>query len=138
MAAGEDRLSPCDGLNNYNVVLARMELPTHGGATFSFAVTNSMLPVADLEVSVPASGQSLDRMTVEAHDALIDILRQLLFRAEKARANHERNARPIVQVAASADGGEDTEFTVDRRAPPTSERRGLGMDSAFTDYSALG
>ena len=33
-------------------------------------------------------------MTVEAHDALIDILRQLIFRAEKARLNHDRNARP--------------------------------------------
>ena len=97
MAEIEDRLVPRDGLNNYNIVLARMDLPTHGGAQFGFAVTNSMLPVAELTVSVPNAGQSLDRMTVEAHDALIDILRQLTFRAEKARLNHDRNARPVAR-----------------------------------------
>ena len=97
MAEIEDRLVPRDGLNNYNIVLARMDLPTHGGAQFTFAVTNSMLPVAELAVSVPNAGQSLDRMTVEAHDALIDILRQLTFRAEKARLNHDRNAHPVAR-----------------------------------------
>jgi hypothetical protein len=136
MAENEDRLSPCDGLNNYNVVLSRMDLPTHGGALFTFAVTNSMLPVANLEVTVPSTGQSLDRMTVEAHDALIDILRQLLFRAEKARINHDRNARPVVQFAPRGEFSADDEFTVDRRAAP-GDRRSLGMDNAFTDYSAL-
>ncbi len=96
MAEIEDRLAPRDGLNNYNVLLARLDLPSHGGAQFTFAVTNSMLPVTELVVGVPNTGQGLDRMTVEAHGALIDVLRQLLFRAEKARLNHERNARPVV------------------------------------------
>ena len=94
MAEVEERLVPRDGLNNYNVLLARMELSPHGGAQFTFVVTNSMLSVAELSVSVPAPGQSLDRMTVDAHDALIDILRQLTFRADKARANYERYTRP--------------------------------------------
>ena len=70
-----------------------MELPQQGAAQFTFVVTNSMLPLAELSVSVPAQGLSLDRMTVDAHDALIDILRQLTFRADKARANHERHMR---------------------------------------------
>jgi hypothetical protein len=89
----EDRLTPRDGLNNYHVFLTRMDLQLHGAAQFTFAVTHSMQPVAELAVSVPASGQNLDRMTVDAHDALIDILRQLLFRAEKARIGHEKNAQ---------------------------------------------
>ena len=110
MAEIEDRLAPKDGLNNYNIVLARMDLPTHGGAQFTFAVTNSMLPVAELVVGVPNAGQSLDRMTVEAHDAMIDILRQLLFRAEKARLNHDRNARP-----APPRPQEDEAFKAERR-----------------------
>ncbi len=110
MAEIEDRLTPRDGLNNYNIVLARMELPTHGGAQFTFAVTNSMLPVAELVVGVPNAGQSLDRMTVEAHDALIDILRQLTFRAEKARLNHDRNARPVLAQPA------ETSFASERRS----------------------
>jgi hypothetical protein len=33
-------------------------------------------------------------MTVEAHDALIDILRQLVFRAEVARRHHDKHANP--------------------------------------------
>ena len=122
MAEIEDRLVPRDGLNNYNIVLARMDLPTHGGAQFSFAVTNSMLPVAELVVGVPNAGQSLDRMTVEAHDALIDILRQLTFRAEKARLNHDRNARPAPRAEEP-----EAEEMPDRRS--RMERRGFSMDS---------
>ena len=111
MAEIEERLVPRDGLNNYNVVLSRLDMPTHGGAQFTFAVTNSMLPVAELAVNVPAMGQSLDRMTMEAHDALIDIMRQLMFRTEKARAHHERNAdRTVFAVDDS-----DLEFAVEPR-----------------------
>jgi hypothetical protein len=88
----EDRLVPCDGLNNYNVYLTRMDIQLHGGAQFTFSVTHSMLPVAEFNVSVAGTGQGMDRMAVEAHDALIDILRQLIFRADKARQTHQRNA----------------------------------------------
>jgi hypothetical protein len=69
-----------------------MDLELHGGAQFSFAVTHSMLPVGEFAVSVAGTGQGMDRMAVQAHDALIDILRQLLFRADKARQIHLRNA----------------------------------------------
>jgi hypothetical protein len=129
----EERLAPRDGLNTFNVVLARMDLPTHGGAMFTFAVTESMVPIAELQVSVPATGQSLDRMTVEAHDALIDILRQLMFRAEKARVNHDRNARPVLQLTTPAAPPEG-EFMVDRRSNP--DRR-AGLDPAFCDFDAV-
>ncbi len=88
----EERLVPSDGLNNYNVYLTRMDLELHGGARFTFSVTHSMLPVGEFHVSVAGTGQSMDRMAVDAHDALIDILRQLIFRADKARQNHQRNA----------------------------------------------
>ncbi len=88
----EDRLTPRDGLNNYNVFLARMDLESQGSAQYTFSVTHSMMPVGEFSVSVPAQGQSLDQMTVDAHDSLIDILRQLLFRAEKARQIHLKNA----------------------------------------------
>jgi len=88
----EERLVPCDGLNNYNVYLTRMDIELHGGAQFTFSVTHSMLPVGEFSVSVAGSGQGMDRMAVEAHDALIDILRQLIFRAERARQSHQRNA----------------------------------------------
>ena len=96
----EDRLAPCDGLNNYNVYLTRMDIELHGGAQFNFSVTHSMLPVGEFSVSVAGTGQGMDRMAVEAHDGLIDILRQLLFRADKARQAHVRNAaRDPVQAA---------------------------------------
>ncbi len=110
MAEIEERLVPRDGLNNYNIVLSRLDMPTHGGAHFTFAVTNSMLPVAELAVNVPSAGQGLDRMTVEAHDALIDIMRQLMFRADKARGHHERNAE---RPAFSAE--DDLSFVVEPR-----------------------
>jgi hypothetical protein len=130
----EERLTPRDGLNNYHIVLTRMELPQNGGGQFIFAVTNSMQPTGEFQVSVAASGQSLDRMTVEAHDVMIDILRQLLFRAEKARINHDRNARPVLQVTPhdAAEG----EFVVERRGAP--ERRGGVIDPAFSDFEVLG
>ena len=117
MAEIEERLVPRDGLNNYNIVLARLDMPTHGGAQFTFAVTNSMLLVAELAVNVPASGQSLDRMTVEAHDALIDIMRQLMFRAEKARGHHVRHAdRPLLHGQDDQEPDDDAlEFALDRR-----------------------
>lgn len=90
----EDRLAPCDGLNNYNVFLARLDLESQSTAQFTFSVTHSMMPVGEFSVSVAAHGQSLDRMAVDAHDGLIDILRQLIFRAEKARLAHHKNAEP--------------------------------------------
>ncbi len=103
MTEVDDRLVPKDGLNSYNVVLARMDLATRGSANFTFAVTSALLPVAELHVDVPATGQSLDRMTVEAYDALIDILRQLVFRAEAARRHHDRHANPAPPAAAAPD-----------------------------------
>ncbi len=108
MAEIEDRLIPKDGLNSYNVVLARMDLLTRGSANFTFAVTSALLPVAELQVDVPATGQSLDRMTVEAYDALIDILRQLVFRAEVARRHHDRHANPPAPAAAAPDVENET------------------------------
>jgi hypothetical protein len=110
----EDRLVPCDGLNNYNVYLTRMDLELHGGAQFTFAVTHSMLPVGELSVSVASTGQGMDRMAVDAHDGLIDILRQLLFRAEKARQAHLRNsAREPVKTEP-----EEESFLMERRVTP--------------------
>ncbi len=108
----EDRLVPCDGLNNYNVYLTRMELQLHGGAQFTFSVTHSMLPVAEFNVSVAGMGQGMDRMAVEAHDALIDILRQLMFRTEKARQAHQRNA------AREPLGADPDAFLLERRPAP--------------------
>jgi hypothetical protein len=119
MAEIDERLTPKDGLNNYNVVLARLDLPTHGGAQFTFAVTNSMLPVAEFQVGVPAAGQSMDRMMVEAHDALIDILRQLMFRAEKARVAHDRNARPVLALTSRPSVSPEDEFAVTKRTRPS-------------------
>ncbi len=81
----EDRLLPCDGLNNYNVFLTRMDLEPQGSAQFTFSVTHSMMPIGEFVVPVAAQAQGLDRMAVEAHDGLLDILRQLMFRADKAR-----------------------------------------------------
>jgi hypothetical protein len=104
----EERLAPCDGLNNYNVFLARMDLELQGSAQFTFSVTHSMMPVGEFSVSVPSHGQSMDRMAAEAHDALIDIFRQLTFRAEKARLIHLKNAArqpppaPPVQIEPEA------------------------------------
>ncbi len=128
MAEIDDRLVPRDGLNTYNVLLTRMELPTQGSADFTFAVTCSMLPAAELRVQVPLTGQSLDRMTVEAHDALLDILRQLMFRADKARRYHEKHAishtpLPVVDMQ------DELEFSLERRSG--AERRLDDEDPGF-------
>jgi len=109
----EERLVPCDGLNNYNVYLTRMDLELHGGAQFTFAVTHSMLPVGEFNVNVASTGQGMDRMAVDAHDGLIDILRQLLFRAEKARQAHARHA---AREPVPADPEAET-FLIERRIP---------------------
>jgi|GEM_PF-2677631 len=123
LAEIDDRLLPQDGLNTYHVTLLRVDLATQGTALFTFAITESMLPTAELQVSVPTNGQSLDRMTVEAHDALIDILRQLIFRADKARTNHDRHVRPSGEELPGAD----------RRAQPERRMR----DPAFADFEVL-
>jgi hypothetical protein len=39
-------------------------------------------------------------MMVEAHDSVIDILRQLVFRADKSRQGYERFTRQTVAAAA--------------------------------------
>jgi hypothetical protein len=91
----EDRLLPCDGLNNYNVFLARMQLEPNGSAQFTFSVTHSMMPIGEFVVPVAYQSQGLDRMAVEAHDALLDILRQLMFRADRARAAHVKQAERV-------------------------------------------
>ncbi len=94
----EDRLLPADGLNNYNVFLARMELEPQGSAQFTFSVTHSMMQIGEFVVPVAFQGHGLDRMAVEAHDALLDILRQLMFRADKARSNHLKQVeRPVAE-----------------------------------------
>ncbi|MEJ0046843.1 MAG: hypothetical protein WDN04_12565 [Rhodospirillales bacterium] len=86
----EDRLRPRDGLNNHSIAFARMTPQARGGAEFVFNISDSMQPVSELTVIIPARGQGLDQMMVEAHDAIIDILRQLIYRADKSRANYER------------------------------------------------
>jgi hypothetical protein len=88
----EDRLLPCDGLNNYNVFLARVDLESQGTAQFTFSLTHSMMAIGEFVVGVIHQGQSLDRMAVDAHDGLLDILRQLMFRADKARTAHLKQA----------------------------------------------
>lgn len=89
----EDRLKPRDGLNNYAIAFARMQPQARGDAEFVFRVSDSMQPISELSVVVQPRGQGLDQMMVEAHDMVIDILRQLLFRADKSRANYEKFTR---------------------------------------------
>ena len=89
----EDRMKPRDGLNNYSIAFARMQPQARGGAEFVFNVTDSMQPVSELSVLVQFRGQGLDQMMVEAHDAVIDILRQLMFRADKSRQNYDKFTR---------------------------------------------
>jgi hypothetical protein len=89
----DDRMTPRDGLNNYSIAFARMQPQARGGAEFVFNVTDSMQPVSELCVLVQFRGQGLDQMMVEAHDAVIDILRQLMFRADKSRLNYEKFTR---------------------------------------------
>lgn len=89
----DDRLRPRDGLNNYAIAFARMQSQARGGAEFVFSVTDSMQPIAEFTVLIQSRGQGLDQMMVEAHDQVIDILRQLIFRADKSRANYEKFIR---------------------------------------------
>jgi hypothetical protein len=96
MSEIEERLLPRDGLNNYNVFLARLELEPQGNAQFTFSLTHSMMPIGELVVPVVFHGQSLDRMAIEAHDGVLDILRQLMFRADKARTNHLKLVEPPI------------------------------------------
>jgi len=116
----EDRLLPRDGLNTYNVFLARMDLAAQGSAQFTFAVTQSMMPLCELTVGVPFQGQSLDRMAVDAHDGLVDILRQLIFRADKARASHLKQAERILPPPAFLTAEEDFPAPPDEIAEETS------------------
>ena len=92
MSEAEDRLRPRDGLNNYSIAFARMQSQARGGAEFVFNVTDSMQPISELSVLITSRGQGLDQMLVEAHDLVIDILRQLIFRADKSRANYTKFA----------------------------------------------
>jgi len=102
----DDRLRPRDGLNNYAIAFARMQPQARGGAEFVFNVTDSMQPVSELAVIITSKGQGLDQMMVEAHDAIIDILRQLVFRADKSRAQYEK----FIRKAGGDDGLNEVEF----------------------------
>jgi len=102
----EDRLRPRDGLNNYAIAFARMQPQARGGAEFVFNLTDSMQPVSELSVIITSKGQGLDQMMVEAHDAVIDILRQLLFRADKSRAQYEK----FIRKSGGDDGLNEVEF----------------------------
>jgi len=98
----DDRLTPRDGLNDYTIAFARMQPQpqTRGGAEFVFTISESMKPVCELAVTIVSRGQGLDQMMVEAHDSVIDILRQLVFRADKSRQGYERFTRQTVAAAA--------------------------------------
>ncbi len=121
MAEIDDRLVPRDGLNNYHSYLSRVELEPHGGAQFVFAVTHSMLAVAEFTVAIPAGVNGLDRMTLDAHDALIDILRQLIFRADKARGLYARHTAPPAPEAGAAERQERlASDEAPRQLPPPS------------------
>jgi hypothetical protein len=100
----DDRLTPRDGLNDYTIAFARMQPQpqSRGGAEFVFAISESMKPVCELGVVISSRGQGLDQMMVEAHDSVIDILRQLVFRADKSRIGYERFTRQTTVVAAVA------------------------------------
>ena len=102
----DDRLTPRDGLNNYAIAFARMEPQPHtrGGLEFIFSISESMQPLCELSVTVASRGSGLDQSMVEAHDAVIDILRQLVFKADKARTAHERFTRaPLAPQDEDAD-----------------------------------
>jgi hypothetical protein len=107
----EDRLTPRDGLNNFAISVARImpQMNGRGGMEFLFAVTDSMQPVSELKVMVASRGQGLDQMMVEAHDAVIDILRQLVFRADKSRGAYDRFSRRA-DVSAAEDERRDVEL----------------------------
>jgi len=109
MSEVEDRLKPRDGLNNYSIAFARMQSQARGGAEFVFNVTDSMQPVSELAVLVQFRGQGLDQMMVEAHDQVIDILRQLVFRADKSRANYDKFIQRVA-VHGEDEGLNEVEF----------------------------
>ncbi len=106
----EDRLKPRDGLNNYAIAFARMTPQARGGAEFVFNITDSMQPISEIAVLIQPRGQGLDQMMVEAHDLIIDILRQLIFRADKSRANYEKFIRPAASAARADEGLNEVEF----------------------------
>ena len=110
MSDMEDRLKPRDGLNNYSIAFARMHSQARGGAEFVFNVTDSMQPVSEFAVLVQSRGQSLDEMMVEAHDSVIDILRQLMFRADRSRANYSRFVRTAPAPGANEETLSEIEF----------------------------
>jgi hypothetical protein len=101
----DDRLKPRDGLNNYSIAFARMQSQARGGAEFVFNVTDSMQPISELSVLIQFRGQGLDQMMVEAHDQVIDILRQLIFRADKSRANYDKFIKRASGSTVSEDEG---------------------------------
>ena len=118
MAEIEDRLLPCDGLNNYNVFLKHLDLESQGTAQFTFSVTHSMLPIGEFLVAVPHQGQSLDRLAVDAHDGLLDILRQLMFRADKARTAHLKQAERFLTPPPPPPEPEEDGFLMDPPEAP--------------------
>jgi hypothetical protein len=82
-----------------------MQSQARGGAEFVFNVTDSMQPISELAVLIQFRGQGLDQMMVEAHDQVIDILRQLIFRADKSRANYDKFIKRASGAAVSEDEG---------------------------------
>jgi hypothetical protein len=102
MAEIDDRLVPENNLSNCDICFSRMTALTDGIAEFEFRIS-----VGDkslhIPVIVPPQNQGLDHMMVDAHDVMIDILRQLLYRVDKQRSYYENR---LAQLRQPANGSE--------------------------------
>ncbi len=94
MVEVDDRLVPRDGLANCDIAFSTMEAVQGGGAArFSFEIRNDDVPVGTLSVEVePFEDGSIDHMMAAAHERVIDMLRQLLYRADVLRKHYARRA----------------------------------------------
>lgn len=88
-------LTPTDGLTNSHIQFSRLEALPGGEALIVFAFTDeSKRPAGEItvHVGIPPE-QTVDAMIAEAHQELINRLRQWLYVASKSHATYAGRSR---------------------------------------------
>jgi len=102
MAEVDDRLVPEDNRNDCDIGFSQMTALRGGSAEFQFMISVSGKSLY-VPVIVPAQNAGLDQMMVYAHDEMIDILRQLLYRVDQQRSYYQNILAQLSQPASSSE-----------------------------------
>lgn len=99
MAEVPDNLAPMDGLTNAKIEFVSFDVQD-AGATVHFALTDALgvdVGVFPIEVYQTEQTTSADALIALAHQEMIDVLRQYIYRLDVLGRAYERQSAPPVE-----------------------------------------